>query len=161
MIWCMNEGQLQTVSDACPNARFHLVDCGDGYLLAAFNIMGLRVKIIVFSNDIKGGTVDWKNSWDECINLRKLYVYGPRVEEAKAIFRTPKDHLKIQKLDFFFVSDTEAKDVLDLCATGTKCVERFICLGTQLVLPSEPVFNIVRHGGKCILRGRRENGIIS
>lgn len=77
--------------------------------------------------------VQYTAAWNNCINLQELCRTVISFEVIKTIFSTPKEKLNVLKLGFLVMSQAEGvKDMMDLCATGTKCIEKPIVKGPHL-----------------------------
>lgn len=130
LLFAMYEYQLRCVVDAYPNASFHFHQIYEPFPVACFNILAPRLKAIFFSdtfNDIN--YAGWQNTWNKRIHLRELYVYScHELKEIETIFSTPKEHFGVLELAIPQYVDAEyVKNVMDVCAKGTKCIEHSSC----------------------------------
>jgi len=133
---CIGEDGIRDVVTACPNARFHLSD-GYGYplSLSSMNIIGPRLESLTLGYTdavgIGGDLVEWTRAWDKCVNLRHLKFKPRSADDIQAVFSTPKRHLVSIELTLIGGFDREdVKKVVQQCANGTKCVEKFIYSGS-------------------------------
>jgi len=131
----MNEAQLRDIINACPCAHFHLVDNGSGApLIHSLDLVGVRTEVITTRGFItEEDCTEWASAWGKCTNLKELYLRWCVVGNLPLIFSTPKFFLTTFELTLH--CDTEPEEVkkaLNVCATGTKCVERFIYSGPAL-----------------------------
>jgi len=124
----MSKDQMRTVVDACPNARFLLRMVDIQSFRAALNMIGSRLAVTkTFMFTINHDFDIWKNMWDNCAHLRELDIYLMDMEYVRAIFATKKEKLEVLRL--YMLRTTEEVDVkkaLDICASGTKCVEQLV-----------------------------------
>lgn len=73
------------------------------------------------------------HAWDKCVNLQELCMNARKIEDLKNVFSSPKEHLKVLKIEHDDDSNAEdVKKVRDVCAKGTKCVEELEYFGPPL-----------------------------
>jgi len=127
-----DEVHLKEVADACPKARFHLDSFDDKRrLFIGLNLLGPRLEVIrSFGSETTENFDGWKNAWSKATTFRKLDIEVRKVCDAKAIFSTPKEHLKELSLCLGMIPGAEdAKKVMDVFAKGTKRLETFKYVG--------------------------------
>jgi len=132
-LYNMNENQIRDVTDGCTNARFHLDNFGGDFLIFGLNAIGHRLESIKIKEYAGNGDyVELTNAWNKCVNLRELSIVSGNPEDLlETIFSTPKDQLSVLELQLPYLRD--ARKVMEVCAKGTRCIERFTYLGPKLL----------------------------
>jgi len=135
LICYLNDDQIRAVSDACPNACFHLTGDGEfGISLSSLSLIGPRLEGVTLflteSVGIGGDLVEWTKAWSQCVNLRHLEFTPLEFDDHRAVFSTPKnDLISISVHQDESTERDEWKKVMFNLENGTKIVEKFICRG--------------------------------
>jgi len=131
----MSAVQLRAITAACPNARFQLLDTyGGTSLMGSLAVIGARTEAVIMRGFVPGeDSTVWANLWGNCKGLKELYIRSCISENIPLIFSVPKSLLTTLELTMDSNTDQEqVKKTLDICATGTNCVQRFIYSGPAL-----------------------------